>query len=334
MKNFWNIVKASVFVVGATLAISGLFLLMGDTFASRKLERRIFLFTSPSDFLAAICAVFCGVVAAVAIYVAFKQANDLHREAIAQSAKERGCEQKLRELDSISACVTSFISESIVANTITNFVTVPKSPEEVDSQHLTILNLYCRIESLYTELFLSGVLYDYCTDCDEHCSLCPEEKDITEKQREFAIFFRKLYHKLHDFIDFYQMRLVDVYFFEGIPIWELQREFMSEVAQNGGVCLPEDDNRPKWIGLSDRITAISNNQMQAESERAKFLEEITNLAVKTRDSFALYKEAVKHFELKSLSDPSCELATCKINRLEEYKKHCSAENFDQGKIKR
>lgn len=261
---------------------------------------------STSDWFTALASIFGGVVAAVAIYLAFTQADRLHKKNQEYLIREKTFHQKMTELKELSYLFTDMIGNALSINTMPLFSNVPLGEAEILQRKHMIYELYSLTEKNYSMVFVTGTLYDYCTECAES----REEKDLIESQVALAEEYRLLYHLLHDFINLRLNQLDLLCSADGLWIWEIKEKMKSDIAS--------EINHYGEI-LSEMQTAIiTNTKMEVECK-----ENINSSAGNLRELLSKYICSYKLFEEKLLegkllnSKPSCT-----HDRLGVYIRYC------------
>lgn len=287
--------KAAVLTIPATACFVLISCIYRDTIFRRTVD--MFQFLTESVLFAAMCAVFCGVVAALAIHTSFQQA-----------VKQEQFELRIREQEKTAETVIDLVGRSIAVNTLPNCGDIPHSEDELNRRKEMVYELYQFVEANYAKILVSGVLFDYGRKTQKSKRLEDIENRVCETQRNFAREYRKLYHRLHQFIDFSSKNIHSLYMYNGMWIWDLASE--ADATQNPDSILGLQALRP---GISDAV------QKQQE-----LLNSITESAVATRDSLTVFTQNYKDYERALLLYAGSSIGGfgSAAERFEKYRKEC------------
>lgn len=324
MKSIWNwllvvlLIPLSVCMTGFIAAVFAYIVQFREKINIEG-GHNLLSFLTGSDLFLVLGTIFGGIVAAFAIYVAFKQANQLHLNAAKQAAKEHYYERKMSDLSKISDITSEFLTTAISLNMLEDLTVALESHDQIMQRYHAVQEICRLVEQNYTALFLTGVLYDHCYHCPMQCKLTTAEEKLTKSQAEFAAQYRQTYHRIHGWLNDYLTATTQLHLTPEGWIWEVKEKFEQALKQTEPVQF-----RDNMQVYTDILNEKSQAIIPAAKEFHNHLSEITSMVVTTRDSFAIFLQDYKRLEQEILEtkDGKSAAKSCKANRLAMYKENC------------
>jgi len=168
-------------------------------------------------------AIFGGTISALAVYIAFMQANKLHLDTKLHIVKEKRYERKTAELEQIKTYIGDIITTSLHLHVSDKLSDTPKSQTDLANRKQNMLNLHTFLESNFNRIFASELFFNHISNVPIGC----EERQFYSKRKALSDTYRELYRVLHDYLYFMLNNCETLYNINGYWIWELT-EHISE----------------------------------------------------------------------------------------------------------
>lgn len=258
-------------------------------------------FVSTATLFATAGTIFGGVVAALAIHNSFRQ-----------SAREKRFELRIGEHKKTVETAAGLVGKSIAVNTLPKLQEIPNSAEAMTWRKQAVSELYGFVERNYTDMMVSGALFEIECRGQENKELKRLEAQTARSQKEFADRYRQLYHKLHDYMNHFLTSMETLY----------------RVSDSSG--------NMHWIWESDMVCYIEQWELQtnrpfikelieASQAQDELLDCVTRCAVETRDALTVFSEDFKELERLALlySRSATDVEFDSGKRLQAYKDDCA-----------
>ena len=204
-------------IIIATFVFTGVVAMILSFFAS--------LTTNFSDWFVVLSALFGGSISAFAVYIAFSQANKLHKDTKIYMVREKRYERKLREFKDLEGFITEVLVKTCSLNILDKIDKYPKSEDELLRRKKKIEELYAFFEESFNKLFTNGVFFNHIPN---GVNISSEELRFYEKRKSLSDEYRDLYTLIHDFINFSFNTMSVCYQVNGLWIWELDTSNLKE----------------------------------------------------------------------------------------------------------
>lgn len=254
--------------------------------------------------------IFGGIIAALAIFLAFKRADMVHEKTQKLLLRDKRMERKIMELRNISSTVIDFIAQVHGFNIQSPLHKQPKSEQELQQRKQYYLQLYTEVETSFSQIFTSGLLFGHCEKCISNMQSSREQLDMLIKQKHLAEIYRALYRCIHDYISFTLEKLDTIYVTENIWIWE------AEAASRASGHLTQEQMNEAYY-KAGLINSINKGILEASKEDANFKHQLNEMAIQLRNALVEYAYSYMRFEDKLFIEEVTE-QVCTENHLELF----------------
>ncbi|MCL1999725.1 MAG: hypothetical protein FWG65_13280 [Turicibacter sp.] len=260
-------------------------------------------------------AIFGGSISALAVYIAFMQANKLHLDTKLHIVKEKRHERKIAELEQIKTYIGDLITTSLHLHVIDKLSNIPTSKSDLVIRKQNMLKLHTFLEDNFNRIFASELFFNHVADVPMDCL----ERLFYGKRKALSDTYRGLYRILHDYLNFILNNCETLYNVNDCWIWELT-ERISETPTNTEF----DENEPWTLinGVKTNINLTStgipvadtvlqrtnllnllNEQItQASQKEQSFMDEIQDLVLDIRVKLVEFVAVATDLENAILAD--------------------------------
>ena len=211
-------------------------------------------------------AIFGGTISALAVYIAFMQANKLHLDTKLHITKEKQYERKIAELEQIKAYIGDIITTSLHLHVSDKLSDIPKSQSDLANRKQNMLNLHTFLESNFNRIFASELFFNHIADVP----MSIEEKRFYAKRKLLSATYRELYRILHDYLNFILNNYATLYSINDYWVWDLT-EHISETPTN----VEFNENEPwtliKGVKTNIKLTNTGIPVADIVMQKANFL---------------------------------------------------------------
>jgi len=198
------VIRVFVISVAVTLALGGIFsmVIKGANILCNVIDIDLSTsFLSNKEWFNFFATSFGGVMAGIAIYMAYKQNEKTQLEVKVQYVKQIVVTRIEKEIQSLLDLIGEFIFSSLHINN--KYFSEAREPEErIDEVHNDLHDIYLKIEKCFNGVFMTSIPQNTCINVNNCGIVSGSEKILIDAQFQLLNKFREIYNCLHEYINF------------------------------------------------------------------------------------------------------------------------------------